>query len=773
MNSDSSLPRPLRLSIARAAAAFGLCAALLATAATSHAISPPESGAEQARVLSGTGGIAQGVARVRARLVFEHEHATPGTTLAAGVVIETDPGWHVYWRNPGEIGLPTQLSWQLLPAGVGQVGEALWPSPRVFYDADLEMTSYGYEGRVLLEAPIEISPAASARAALEVALDLEFVVCEYECVPGSIALGTQLPVASSLADTSQDAALFEDARAQHPRTPASLDLDVEIVRPAGDTSLAAVVLEPCASGSPGCSIFELPKAVDALSALFLPVASSDESGFEVSVLSSLPHPTASHGFMLELQLEPARAGDEAPRRDAIAGLIPLARGNGEIAYVEVAIPDPRSSASSTRAPIAPGPEADSGSAAGLAALARMLLFALAGGLILNLMPCVLPVLAIKVVALAEIARASRRQAFAHGAAYTGGVVGSLLLLGIAVVVLQRAGVSVGWGFQFQDPTFLAVLAVVLVAFALNLFGVYEITYQGGRLAGIGNEASGWRRSLFEGLLAVLLATPCSAPFLGTAVGFAFAASPGEALAVFTMIGVGLALPFALISLMPSMARLLPKPGRWMLHLRAGLGFAVLASAVWILHIASALVSSATLVMLVAILVGVGFIAWLLGTVQRSGRPRLALNAGMALATLCMIALVSVPLEQRAEQANPRPSDPDGIATFSRQSLDASLSGGHPTFVYFTAEWCLTCKVNEEMVLDDERVRGRLDALGFRVLRADWTQRDEGIRSELARFGKAGVPLYLVYSPADPQSPQILPELLRIDATIAALERAAN
>ncbi len=405
-------------------------------------------------------------------------------------------------------------------------------------------------------------------------------------------------------------------------------------------------------------------------------------------------------------------------------------------------------------PAGPGPAAGPG-------LLRALVFALLGGIILNAMPCVLPVLAIKVFGIAEIARRSRAEVAAHGLAYAGGVLVTLWLLAAVVLLLRAAGTSVGWGFHFQEPVFVAVICAVVVGFALNLLGVYEITPPAGRLAGVAQSASGLRRSFFEGLLAVVLATPCTAPFLGTAVGFAFAGSAALVLGIFSAIGVGLALPYVLISLVPALARLMPRPGAWMVKLRTTLGFALLGSAVWLLWILGRSAGLDAMTAVLGALVAIGFGAWLIGSVQRaeSGRGALAAGAVAVAAGLVSLGLVDV-----------RPaSDPvaDGWQVFDAQAVRSSVDSGQPAFVYFTADWCLTCKLNERQVLADPRVAAELERVGAERFRADWTRRDPAIRAELARHGRAGVPLYLVYAPGAEQ-PRVLPELLSVDLLVEAL-----
>jgi thiol:disulfide interchange protein DsbD len=394
-----------------------------------------------------------------------------------------------------------------------------------------------------------------------------------------------------------------------------------------------------------------------------------------------------------------------------------------------------------------------------AGLAAALALGLVGGLLLNLMPCVLPVLALKAFAVAELAARGRREALEEGGAYTAGVLVSMLALACVVLVLRAAGHEVGWGFQLQAPGFVVVVAVLCTGFALNLLGVFEISFVPGALAGFTREAMGARRSFLEGLLAVALATPCSAPFLGTAVGFAFA-SPGAAVvAVFLAIGLGLAAPFAVICAFPRARAWLPRPGPWMAELRSALGFALLATVVWLAWVLGRSAGVDAVAALLALLLAVSLAAWTSARLQGRGLRGLVLASVLGLVALGSNFVSVVP--QPAAHA-------EASSAWSPEELARLRAEGRSVVVVFTADWCLTCKWNERTVLTSEPVRDALAQGGFTVLIADWTRRDETIRRELARFGRAGVPLTLVYH-AGAEEPQLLPELLTVEGVISALE----
>ena len=397
---------------------------------------------------------------------------------------------------------------------------------------------------------------------------------------------------------------------------------------------------------------------------------------------------------------------------------------------------------------------------------RALVFALAGGLLLNLMPCVLPVLALKAFALADLAGRGRAEVLAHGAGYVAGVLATMLALAGVVIGLREAGTAVGWGFQFQEPAYSLAVAGLLVVLALNLFGVFEIAAPAG-LASVGANAAGASRSFLDGLLAVALATPCSAPFLGTAVGFAFASDASQTLAIFAALGLGLALPLALVALVPGTARFLPRSGAWMGRLRVVLGFALLASAAWLLWIFGRLAGSDALAAALGCLVALAFALWIFGVQQSAERAGRGVVLAGAVVLAALFALRPLAQADAAESARGADSATSG-STYSAAAVAAHLRDGRPVFAEFTADWCLTCKANERLVLRDARVQAELERRRFAVLRADWTQRDEAIRAELARFGKAGVPLYVLWFPDAPDSPRVLPELITVDGLVGAL-----
>ncbi len=709
-------------------------------------------------------------------------HPTP----RMGVLFELEEGWHLYWRNPGETGVAPELAFS---ADGYASGSLAWPAPEIFREADDSFTTYGYSGSVLLStrltpvretngderaAAADVGAKSSAGAESMAHVDATVLVCRTQCVPASFLLST--PLASGRGDSGVAggdaanaaviAALFDDAEVRVPRAAAEHGWHAVASWAGGAPAVdepgrIAIELDVCARPGADCDALGSDSAVSFLS--------FENETFEFEAGEPHVRDPATGRLSLVLPTTRLEAGE-----DRLRGLIALRASSGETVHAEIDLP------------IAGG---DSQAATPVAAPSaidwiQVLLLGLLGGIILNGMPCVLPVLAIKVVSVADLAMRSPREVRLHGLAYTAGVLGSMLALASLVLALRLAGHAVGWGFQFQEPLFVAGIAALLVAFALNLFGVFEIELGQGRLADIGQDSTGLTRSAFEGLLAVVLATPCTAPFLGTAVGFAFASSGYAIVAIFVAIGFGLASPFLLVSFFPALARFVPRSGPWMLKLRAGLGFCLLGTVVWLLWIVDQSAGPNAVAALMAALLFMAFLLWTFGQLQpmRSVWLGRASAFGIALLAFGSFNLIDFDVARAstaggaggagggAHAAGDAGSAEDGeFRPYSEAAVRASLATGRPAFVIFTADWCITCKVNESTVLDRPEVREALSEGGYVLFLADWTRRDETIRTKLAEFGRAGVPLYLVYDPASPDSPRVLSELLTRDAVLAALD----
>ena len=718
-----------------------------------------------------------------AELLVDAATVAPGDRVRIGVLFELQPGWHIYWQNPGDSGAAPILTWR---AEGAEIGPTQWPAPEVFREADGLLTTFGYHDEVLLFSEAQVPE--EARGTWRIEVDVDFLACRIACVPGRIELAKDLAVTrSSRPPRSEVRELFERAEAQLPTTPTDLGLEVAVradrdaVAEGEDVALVVDVVS-CADGNADSPCRPWTFNGRDIHHGFFPLIQSN-LGFSALGLSRPPDSLVegARGFGLVLK---AHAFDEVTELGAqrLQGLVPISGPGGET-YLEIDVPiakevDPRAfevvvalpEQSLETAPAdpnaLPGPSLS---------LLWALAFGLVGGLILNLMPCVLPVLAIKIFGIAELAQSERRELVRHGFAYLAGVLLSMAALALGVLILRSAGTAVGWGFQLQDPIFIAVISSLLVVFAMNLFGVFEITLQpsGSRWnSETGTASSSSTRSFLEGALVVAVATPCTAPFLGTAVGFAFASSGAVIFAVFAAIGLGLAAQYVLITWVPGLARFVPRPGAWMLRVRQLLGFSLLGTVVWLAWVAGRAMGADAQALLLAHLIAIALLVWIFGSVQAS--LRLGWTRGVAVASLVLagLSLMALPLSPapRASSSG-SPSDSHGIdwRVFDQGAIDRERAAGRPVFVDFTADWCITCQVNEALVLSDASIREELARWDFATFKADWTLRDDAVTQGLAEWGRAGVPLYIVY-PADPnEPPQLLSELLTLGETLKAIQ----
>ncbi|WP_164011353.1 protein-disulfide reductase DsbD family protein [Pyxidicoccus trucidator] len=732
---------------------------LLLVAAVAWAEVPPSA--------VGTGAPDEGDPRVEATLLVDATQVKPGDAFRVGVRFRMDPGWHIYWKNPGDSGLETDVTWDTPGSTVGPLQ---WPYPHTFRTPDGFITTHGYDGEVLLFA--QARAAEDAKGQLQLSAAAEALVCEVHCIPAELMLTRSVPVGPETVRAAEAVRAFDAAQAKVPRPTADtghtvqLALDSKQLTAGQDFTGTVTVTGP--GGAP------------------LPALQGDFfTPDRISGVASVGLTASGPGrFKLKGKLEPD-APEKEPRLSGVlllgsaaAGYLPLAvdvpmapvvAGAVAAGPATVKPPSVKDSIAAVKPVAAVAPAvpvaADSSVGLGLA-----LLFAFLGGALLNLMPCVFPVLALKAYGFTRMVQQEQGRVGAHTAAYTGGIVGSMLLLAGTVLVLRAGGSSVGWGFQFQEPLFVAAVSAILVAFALNLFGVFNVGLDGTALVGTVDRSHGLMHSAGEGVLAVVLATPCSAPLLGTAVGFAFAAGPLTVLAVFTALGLGLALPFCVLVLVPGLAKKLPKPGAWMERFKQVLGFALLATTVWLVWVMGGLAGVDGMARLLAFLVAVGLGTWLYGQSQaQEGARKLAMVAVAGL-VLVTSGLMSLRFEESAPAA-PRASS--AAQPWDAAAVTAALEAGQPVFIDFTADWCLTCKFNERTVLAREEVRAAFSEHHVAFFVADWTRRDARITAKLAEHGRAGVPMYLVMSPGAPDKAEVLPELLTAELVVDSVKRASE
>jgi len=654
--------------------------------------------------------------QVRLGLLSETAAVVPGATLWLGLRFELIPHWHLYWRNPGDSGEAPRVDWQL-PDG-WEAGDIRWPTPQRIQLGPL--VNYGYEDSVTLLVPIAVSANQEVGESVDIAADVSWLVCREECIPQDAGLQITLPVMQAGSDPVP-ANSFDAVRAQWP-VPAPGDAGYL----SEDNSLTLRV--------------DATVWADAqIESLWF--AANDWG----PIAPSRPQTWRLDGDTLSLTLP--------------AGEAPLADGavlDGILVVGEAGSGDTLTRGFTVSArPLGTAPlPADKPNVTLVLALALALL----GGLLLNLMPCVLPVLSIKVLSLVQHAGDRSAQ---HGLVFGAGVLLSLLALAALLIALRAGGASLGWGFQLQEPWVVIALMYLMLALGMNLSGVFSM---GAGLAGVGQtltEHKGLRGTFATGILAVIVASPCTAPFMGTALGFALTRPPLETLLVFAALGLGLALPVMLLGIWPRWVSLLPAPGPWMERLRNALAFPLYATAAWLLWVLSQQVGPGGLGMALAGSMLLAFGLWWLGQPLRRRGLRHALGGTLVCASIAL--LITAGFNTPPSSATPT------AAAWSRERVNALQRDGRAVLVNFTAAWCITCKVNEQVALTTAAVRDALEQHGIAYLKGDWTRRDPAITDELQRYGRSGVPLYLLY-PAGRGSPEILPQLLTEGLVLNALSR---
>jgi thiol:disulfide interchange protein len=658
---------------------------------------------------------------VRVELLSETASIRPGETFWVAIRQEITPGWHTYWGvNPGDAGEPTRIEWTL-PAGV-TAGEIAWPYPSRF-PVGIAM-SYGYENGVVLPIPMTVSGAAAPGTTLALQGQVSWLVCAKICIPEEAPVALSIPVtAEAPRPEPRGASLIAAARRNLPVPspwPASYAATQETVtlnvttRELAPERVAEVWFYPSRWGA---------------------------------IAHAAPQRARIEPGRVTLEVERGQLAEAAATR--LDGVLVVAeRLDGGIVRQAFAL------------------RAEPRPAANARATLWALLLALAGGLVLNLMPCVLPVLSVKTLALVGHAggRAALRR---HGLVYTAGVLLSFAVVAGSLLALRAGGQSIGWGFQLQSPTVVTLLAYVLFTVALSLSGVFTVS---GHFAGAGHALAGragYTGSFFAGALATVAATPCTAPFMGAAVGYAVTQPWPIALLIFEALALGLALPFLLLTLVPEWRRFLPSPGPWMERLKQALAFPLYASVAWLVWVVSQQTGSSGVAAALGGLVLIGFAAWLYQA-SRGARLTWRRAATLAVAALALGAVALGPLTA-AVSSPPAAARADGWEPFTDARLAELRAAGKPVFVNVTAAWCLTCLVNERVGLRSPGVTAALARRGVATLKADWTNRDPAITRVLGSFGRNGVPLYLLYPAGASGAPAVLPQILSESAVVDALD----
>ena len=650
-----------------------------------------------------------------ATLAAEKSEAEPGSTVWIALKHEPKEGWHTYWKNPGDSGIQTIINWSLSDGST--IGETLYPVPHPLPFGPL--TNYGYDAPSILLTPITI-PSEYQAPTYPVKASIEWLICEVECIPQFGEFSFDIQIGENTI-SAENRSIFTEARTKMPE-PAFWDASLSIAPEAAELVV----------------YMDAEETSDLSDAYFFP----DQEGI-LDYAAPQTFRISEDGLVLSLT---RLKGSVAP--EAISGILKLTIGD-HVTAVEV---DPErhiveSISNTSDAPIIH---------ASSLPLWQAALFALIGGLILNLMPCVFPVLSLKAFSFLSAGGLSKSERRQEGWSYTFGILASFGAVVGVLLLLRAGGSAVGWGFQLQEPMFVAFMIFVMVLVSLSLAGMFNIQtgFEGAGQA-LASQ-SGNKGAFFTGVLATLVATPCTAPFMAPALGYALSQPFYVALTVFFMLGFGLALPFLVLSYSETVARAMPRPGAWMEKFKKGLAFPMLATAAWLLWVFSNSAGSFAMLLLMLALITIVFAIWLWqqsdGKVVRVLSPLIGLLAVVAFVT--QIETMPAPSGENA---------PEGFANtavYSNATLDGLLNDDKPVFAYFTADWCITCKVNERVALYREETIDMFDKAGITVLKGDYTNQDAEIAGVLSKYGRAGVPLYL-YFPAGSKEAVVLPEVLTV------------
>ena len=728
----------------------------------------------------------KGTQLVKADLVADTTAVAPAKIFTVGLRLRMAPHWHTYWQNSGDAGLPTSVEWQL-PDGF-RAGPLLWPIPTRI-DSPGDIVNYGYGEQVVLLTEIT-PPAQLAPGEITIKAKAAWLVCAELCVPGDANLALKLPTGGEAAPANGP--VFAESRAllPHADTDSSVPpLSVER-RLDGENLLLNFAVGTPGEGKYGVEFFPVPPddvgvghPVTTAATLAngrinasvkLPIPTNPAGADKVSGVLVITSPDGDRiGYAVPSKgVTPATSAPAAqaaapPRSGGVSG-IGQSPGDSANFHAPPAAPGGGTVAKTGNVPVSAGNP-------GVGDLWHFLFFGLIGGLILNVMPCVLPVISLKIFSFIKQANDAPERVFRLGLAYAAGVFAWFLGFAALVVILKAGGREVGYAFHLQNPWFIVGLSVAVFVFALNLLGVFEFILPGaaaGALSEASQRTDGYSGAFLQGILATVLGSACTAPFFGAALGFAFAQTAPIIFAMFAAIALGMSLPFLLLTAFPAWLRFLPRPGAWMERVKQATGFLMLATLLWLLSILGAMRGADAVVWTGVLLLAIGAACWVQGsfnTLVASARTR-----GIALAVMLALVAGGGWLGIRQIAAARLPEAADGSAKGFTASLDAALrEEGRPVFVDFTAAWCVNCKANERVVLNSESVQRALKEANANFLTADWTNGEAEITKALQKFGRIGVPLYVIYPADRSREPIVLPELLTQQLVLDGLKSAVG
>jgi thiol:disulfide interchange protein len=658
---------------------------------------------------------------VQAKLLANVTAVVPGKPFTVGLLLHMVPNWHTYWKFPGDAGIPTEIKWKL-PEG-WKAGEIQWPIP-LKLDEPGDIQIYGYHDEVLLMQ--EITPPASLKdSSVQLAADTNWLVCEKICIPGNANLKLDLPVAAESAPANEE--IFSRYRRSLPQSWPDRAVASGVWKRVG-SDLQLTIESAALANYPAAEFFPLPEA---------------------NVVIGHPRAVRDSRGKLTFRVPIETADKNVSKLNGIVVFGQKENGDGRNAWLAEAIP-----------PASEG-------------FAKFLLFGFLGGLILNLMPCVLPVISLKIFGFVQQAGQDRRRILRSGLAFIAGIFAWFIGLALLLIGLKSAGREITWAFQFTNPYFVVLMSAVVLVFALNLFGVFEISLPQFASRGVlgWTAREGEAGSFFEGVFATVLATPCTAPFLGTALGFAFTQSGWTILLMFLAIATGMASPYFLLSAQPAWLRLLPKPGAWMVRVKQLMGFLLLATLLFLLAVVGAERGVEAIIWTACFLLVLSLACWMKGAFIVPTASATARFVSLALMLVLVLGGAWYFIGEKfaaAKTVSAETQTVGGWQPFTPQLLETELKQGHAVFVDFTAAWCLTCKFNEANVLEAGAVRDAFQRHNITKIKADWTNADPAITKILKQFGRPGVPMYVLY-PGNHAEPILFPEVLTQNMILEKLE----
>jgi len=665
----------------------------------------------------------QGRELVEARLLADVASVTPGQPFTAGLLLKMAPRWHTYWEFPGDAGIPTEIKWQL-PNG-WKAGPIQWPVPlKLTEPGDIQI--YGYHDEVMLLVQLTPPPKIDA-GSIHLVADASWLVCEKICIPGGAKVQLDLPIGGP--GGPANAELFTKYQERLPRPlPESARGELHWERQPNELKLT--IADRSLAQSPAADFFPLPEA---------PTITGHPQRKQA--------PDGSVVFTIPVESAPSSL--ESLKGVLVTGDLAFSLGKETPSAAPAATPD---------------------------GLLKLLFFGFLGGVILNLMPCVLPVISLKIFGFIQHAGDSRARIFGNGLAFTIGIFAWFLGLALLMIGLKSAGHEITWAFQFTNPYFVVAMTAVVLVFALNLFGVFEITLPAAATIGLlgWSAQEGYAGSFFQGVFATVLATPCTAPYLGTALGFAFAQSALIILLMFLAIAAGMSMPYLLLAAQPAWLRFVPRPGPWMVRVKQFMGFLLLATLLFLLWVIGVARGIDAAIWVSAFLLALSIGCWMFGSFSTPVASRTQRSVVLMLVLFLVLGSGFYFIGQRFSASRVVASglSTEGWIPFTPERVQSELAQGHSVFVDFTAAWCITCKFNEASVLESAAVKSAFARYGIVKMKADWTNADPVITKTLKQFGRVGVPLYVLYPAAPPNQPVVLPELLTQTLVLNHLQSAA-